>query len=895
MNETRWLARSEWWFRLLLRFYPVDFRDEMGEAYVETYRDHARDALRRGGVLRLAAVWLRALVDSVRNGPGEHARPAVRWRRRGNWGRDMELTLRRLARAPVFVLTMLGTLTIGLGAFAMVYAVIHKVLIAPLPYERADDLYFVWRDYSEIFDLQRGWLGGTDVAELQRAGGVIEGAAAIQRNQVTLSAGRGGAPEEIAVMLTSPELFDLLGVRPLLGRGFRPEEVGPERAPVAVLTYGMWQRLGADRAILGTEIRLNENPFTVIGVMDREFAFVQHASLGTSEGADIYITFNYDLATTEPQAGSYAGLIRVQRGTPPARVASAVAAVSRRIDERDFASRGLRIYPVGLGEDLVAGVRPALVVLGFAGAFLVLVLMVNMATLLLVRATQREQEFAVSRALGANRVALVRATLLEGGLLGMLGGAGGALVAVWGTRALIGLAPLDLPRREAITVDLPVAAVVIAIGTLLGLFAAVVPSVWAARADLSTLLRNSAVRGGSGGRGRMRRAMVVVQVALSLVLLGTGGLVVRSFERLLRAHPGFEPERVLTLRVPLTGPRFTDAATTLALQDRITTELAALPGVRSASAASALPFTAEASQNTVLFPGAPGNTGNAERDRPLVDYLGARPGYLETLRVRVLEGRSFAQRPAAPREALIDRTLAEQFFPGTSAVGATLMMGDSLTVIGVVDHVRMYDVHADGRPQVYVRPDQSVRANGAARYQSLSWVLRTGQSPLGLVPDVRAALRRIDPTLAISELRPMEELVTESLRQQRLSAVLVAGFAIGALLLAAMGLFGVVSGAVTRRRHELAVRLALGADHPRVLRLVLAEGASLILLGLLIGVPGLWLAGRAVRGVLVGVSTADPLTLAAVALGLGGVALLSCYIPARRVLGIQPARALRQE
>lgn len=890
MSEERWLRASERWLRLLLWLYPSDFREELGEPLVEAYRDRCRAAVRRGGPAALGRVWLRALADSLRNGLGERVRAAVSWRRRGDWGRDAGLVARRLARSPVFVLTMVGTLTVGLGAFAVVYAVVDKVLLEPLPYEEPDDLYFVWRNYTWI-ELERGWLGGPDVAALPGAGGVIEDAAALARQRATLAGSGGADPGEVEIIAATPNLFRLLGVRPALGRGFAPDEVGPGRPPVMVLSHDLWRsRFGADRSVVGSEVRLDGRPFTVIGVMGRDFRFVRHSALGPPQGADAYVTLDQHPAEMDASAGAFAGLVRARPGAPPEAVAAAVGAVGRMLDERHFERLGLRLYPVGVKPDLVAGVRPALAALGLAGVLLVVVLAVNLATLLLVRAAQREREFAISRALGADRLALVRATLLEGGLLGMLGGAGGALAAVWGTQALVALAPLDLPRRESIAVDGEIAAVVVGVGAVLGLLAGAVPATWATHTRLASLLGAAAVRGGGGGHGRVRRAMVVVQVALSLILLSAGGLVVRSFGQLLRADPGFEPAGVLTLRVPVSGQRYADHASVRSLHERIEAGLAALPGVRAVGAASALPLTAGAEQTTASFPGAPGNTGDGDHDEPVIDYVSARPGYFETLGISVLAGRAFGRPAEGVPEALIDRTLAATFFPSGNPIGATLVLaGNSLRVIGVVEHARMYGVHEDGRPQVYIRNDDD------DPQPTLSWALRTGREPLDLALEAQAVVRRIDPQLAVSELRTMDRVVGESLRQQRLSAVLIAGFSLGALLLAAMGLFGVVSGSVTRRRHELAVRLALGADPGRVLRLVLREGALLVLLGLLVGAPGIYLSGRAIGGALVGVSPFDPLTLGAVASGLALVALAACYLPARRVTAIEPARSLRQE
>jgi putative ABC transport system permease protein len=387
----------------------------------------------------------------------------------------------------------------------------------------------------------------------------------------------------------------------------------------------------------------------------------------------------------------------------------------------------------------------------------------------------------------------------------------------------------------------------------------------------------------------MRRVLVVVQVALSLVLLTAGGLVVRSFERLLRVDPGFDTAGVLTVRVPVSGTKYPDTTAVRLVHERLLRDLAAIPGVRTVGATSALPLTGEANQSGVRFPGAPGNSGDDDKDGPLVDYMAIRGGLLETLGMRLLAGRGFGPtRTPGHDEILIDRTLAAQFFPGGNAVGATARFnGDTVVVVGVVEHARQVDVHQDGLQQVYMRHDDLL-------YGGMFYVLRGDRTAWSLAPDVQAAIRRIDPGLPIADLRPMEEVVSDSLRQQRVSAVLIAGFALGALLLAAMGLFGIVSGSVNRRQHELAVRLALGADHGRVMRLVLGEGAVLVGLGLLVGLPGVYFVGRTIGGILVGVSPYDVPTLLAVAAGLAAVAMVACWVPARRVAGIEPSRSLRE-
>jgi putative ABC transport system permease protein len=811
--------------------------------------------------------------------------------RSGRWARDTQVTFRRLLRAPGFVAATVCTLTVGLGTFAVVYTAYQKILVEPMPYERPDDLYYAWRDYT-WFGFERGWLGPTDIAEFQQAGGIFEGAAGMQTGNWTVSLADDADPFEIPVLSTTPNLFDLLGVRPVLGRGFRPEEVGPDRPEVVVLTHRLWQRLGGDPAIVGTDLTLNGNPWTVIGVMGPDFRFVRHSSMGPPQPADAFIPVNQHLAEGNPGSGSWAGLIRVRPGTPPEAVEAAVAAVGALVDERDFNSQGLRLYPTGLRDDLVAAARPAVTVLLLAGVFLVLVLLVNLATLLLARAARREREFAVSRALGASPAALARPTVIEGAVLGLVGGVGAVLVGLLGTRWLVALAPLDLPRRDAIAMDGSIALVVLGTGVAVGLAAAAGPGVWAARTRVGSLLGVMGVRGG-GGSGGMRRGLVVVQMALSLVLLTAGGLVVRGFDRLLRVDPGFDPAGVLTVRIPIMGAASPGIEGINALHDRLQAELAALPGVIAVGAAPGLPLTGTgANQTGFTFPGAPGITGDDDVDSPLVDWTGVRPGYFEAIGARLLEGRTFHGPPReGVVEIVIDRTLARQFFPTSSAVGATTTFGgEPAEVIGVVDHIRRVDIHQEGLPQVYLRND----AEGPTWF-SMSWAIRTHRPPASLIPEVRNAVRAVDPRLPLEQVRAMDEVVSDALRQQRISAVLIGGISLGALLLAAMGLFGLMSGTVTRRRHELAVRMALGAGHQRVLRLVMKEGATLVGLGLLIGLPGVYLGGRFLHGMLYGVSPFDPVTLIAVTLGLALVALAATYLPARRVLGIEPAGVLREE
>jgi putative ABC transport system permease protein len=898
MIQDRLLRLSRLWFQLLLRLFPEDFRDEMGTDVVEAYCARARSSLTRGGAMRLPWLWLRALADALWNGLAERLQPAASWRRGGNWGRDLELARRRLLRSPVFVAATLGTLTVGLGAFAVVYTAVDKVLLARMPYREADNLYFVWRDQSASGGLKRDWLFGPDVADLQNAHGVIEGAVGLQLSVPTLSVRPDGEPQQILMMLTSPNLFELLGVAPLLGRGFAAHEVGPTRPAVIVLSHALWTRLGGRRSIVGSQVWLSGSPYTVIGVMGPDFRFVRHSTYGPAQEPEAYLPFGFHLTDQNPPSpntATFAALIRVRTGTSPEQVAAAVDAVERVVNERNHQATLVALLPIRLKDDLVAPVRPVLLALGVAASLLIVALTVNLSSLLLARAAEREREFAVSRALGANGSAVVRAMVIEGAVLGLIGGVAGTLAGSWGARMLVTLAPLDLPRRDEIALDMSAAVVVSTVGLVLGVVAAALPAAWALRASLSSLLA-ARVRG-AGGSQTLRRGIVVAQVALTVVLLSAGGLVARSFERLLAVDPGFSPAGVLTFRVAMGPLLFPKRADAFAFQDRIEAALGALPGVESVSATAALPLSASAPQNsiwgwqeTIAIPGAPGNTGDAQRDSVLVQIVTTRAGYAESMGLRILAGGSFerARLDDVP-EALIDEHLARRFFPTGTPIGAAIPFKETtLRIVGVVKQARLHNLHEDGRPQLFIRAEDWVAHMPV-------WVLKTDEDPLALVPEVRRAIRQIDPRIPVSSVQTMDEIVTEALRQPRLSVVLIGGFALGALLLAAMGLFGMISGSIVRRQGELSIRLALGASQHRMLTLTLGEGALLVVMGMVIAIPGVYAAGSLIRGLLVDVSPWDPLTLVAVALGLLSVTLVACYVPARRVLRIDPALLLRQD
>jgi putative ABC transport system permease protein len=407
--------------------------------------------------------------------------------------------------------------------------------------------------------------------------------------------------------------------------------------------------------------------------------------------------------------------------------------------------------------------------------------------------------------------------------------------------------------------------------------------------SLASLMAGSGVRGARTVTP-MRRMLIVTQVAIALVLLCAGGLVVRSFQALLDSEPGFRSHNVLTFTTAM-GPRlFPKPEAAMQFEDRLVAALSALPGVADVSATTALPLLGGASQATITMPAAPGNTGSTDHDAPLVDVIAVRPRYPQVMGMTLVAGRTFdVDRRDGVKEAMIDTHLARTFFPAGTPAGATLIYNQQpLTIIGVVTQARMYDLHEDGRPQIYVRAEDWTP-------YTPGFILRTSGDPHALIAAMPRVVRQVDPRIPVSFVQTMDDVVNDKMRQPRISAVLIAGFAGGALLLVAMGLFGLVAGMVAQRRGELAVRLALGATHERVLRLVLGEGARLVAIGMVVAMPGIYMASQLVRGLLVGVSPFDPSTLSAVAVGLGVVTMAACYVPARRVLRIDPAPLLRRD
>ena len=883
---------TELWIRALLVLYPPEFREGYEGALLETFREQWAAT----PVLRRPAVWMRTTAGLVRGAVAERTRGGRRQRRgdgMGRWRMELGLAARRLLRAPGFAVVSMGTLALAVGAFGAVFAVVSGVLLREMPYPEPDELTWVWRDYWG--DFPRGWVSGLDVSLLREHDDVFVGVAGLRTGRANLATGDGTGARDVALILGSPGYLRLLGVDPMLGPGFRgtPEDGAfGDLLDEVVLHHDLWQRAwGGDPAIVGRTVRLDGEPFRVVGVMPPWFDFRMSSSLGDPVPADAYVTHRVDLAAQEVYDGSFAGLARVRPGTSEAEVEAALGQVAGVLDA-DFRNRGLRLWTTRVRDDLVAGFRgPLLSVLG-AAAFLLLILAGNLATLFLARAGEQMRSAAVRTALGAGRPALLRAAVSEPILVGLGGLVGGTLLALLGTDLLADALRDTLPRAAEIGFDARVWAGVAGAVVVAGLLSTVGPVARWLSVDPARGMAEGGRSGASGAAERAREGLVVAQVALALTLLVGTGLLVKSVQELLAEDPGFEVSNALTFRVGIQGTDYADDTVAFQTQEALRRDFESLPGVVSAGYGNALPLSQETNQLQVHFPDfvAP----DPEDSRQMVDLFVVSPGYVESMGMRLLAGRSFepGDETAGGGVALIDDVLARRFFPDGPAVGGRLVIrgSDTLTVAGVVDQPRLYSVREDDRAQVFLPATPGIRTD-----THFVLALEEGRSPGALAEPVRRSVEDLDPDLAISDVASARELVRRSLVPERLNMRLALIFAVAAMVLAGLGLYGVVSGMVLRRRREIGLRMAMGADGGRVVRRVLGRGLRLVALGAVVGAVLSWAVGRWIASLLFGVSPLDPATLVGSALMLGTVAVVASWLPARRAVRIPPSEALRAD
>ncbi|MEO5959409.1 MAG: ABC transporter permease [Opitutaceae bacterium] len=801
---------------------------------------------------------------------------------------DLRLALRQLAKSPGFTTIAVLTLALGIGASAVVFSVVDRVLLRPLAYPQSERLVVIRE--TKLPQVPEFSVASGNYFDWREQAQGFEQLAAI-RNTIYNLTGRG-EPQRLTADRVTPNYFTTLRTRPLLGRDFTDEEA-VAKAPVAILAHGFWLRqFGSRTDAIGASIQLNGQPFTIVGVMPENFR----------PGSRTEIFTPVDYADNKQNHGAHNMQVygRLKDGVTIEQARSELAAVAKRLEQQyPTTNTGWSTLVTPMFDHAVGNVSQILYPLLGAVGFLLLIACANVANLQLARATARAKEISVRSALGATRGRLIRQLLSESVLLALLGGALGVLVAKWGMDALLAFAPDSLPRTAEIALDGRALGFACVVALVTGVGFGLVPAFQATRLNLNETLKDGG-RGTSAGssRARLRGALVVAEVALALVLLIGAGLLIRSFTRRLDISPGFQPQEALAANLSLPGKKYATPAQQTAFVEEALGRLAAIPGVQSAAVTTILPFSGDDMNLRFDISGRP-PVSDSEIQSTL--FYAITPDYLHAMGIRLIRGRAFttADRADAPRVVLINEALARKFFPDQDPIGQRLRVTNAeAEIVGIVGDVQHFVLgDATSRPQTY-EPFAQVSLN------FLTFVVRAapggaGETKVGLAANlpaaIRAALYAVDKDQPIDNVRPLTDLVASSVSRQRFAMFVFAVFSGVALLLAAIGIYGVTAYAVTQRTNEIGIRMALGAQRGDVLRLIFAQGSRLIGLGLVCGVAGALALTRYLSSLLFNVSATDPLTFGAIAALLAAVAAIACLIPARRATKVDPMVALRSE
>jgi putative ABC transport system permease protein len=783
----------------------------------------------------------------------------------------------------------LVALALGIGATTAIFSVVNAVLLQPLPFREAGQLLVIWeknapQQKDELF------VAGVNFDEWRRRSHTMAAMAAIQDVHVNLTGGPNGHldAEEVKAERVSASLFPLLGVQPVLGRGFLAEEDSPARADVALLSYELWQRrFGADPSIAGKAVRLRGLSYTVVGIMPPGFSILE-------PGVDVWIPLGLNLNNPREMDGRYLKVIaRLKRGVGFERALAEFASLGGSLESAYPAvDSGYRPDLRPLTEQLVGRTRQSLLVLLAAVGLLLAIACANVANLLLARGATRRKEIAVRAALGASRLRITMQLLAESVLLALAGGALGAVLAAGAVSLVARLGPANIPRLAQIHADWRLLLFAVVISVLTGILFGMAPALQISGGNLNAALLESG-RGGTVGRsGRaLRSGLVVLEIALALVVLIGATLLARSFNRLRSVSPGFDPSNLLTFRLPLAGGSNAAPPRRVAFLHDVLPRLAALPGVRGVGACNGLPLTGLGLG--VMFTVADRPAPPADQ-RPVALARSVTPGYFRVMGIPLVAGRTFtdADNNQSPAVAVIDQTLARRFWPTASPLGGRLAL-DSVPpqvaeVVGVVAGVKQESVQAEEWPTIYSPYDQ-------VPTPAPNIVIRTGGAPLPLAVSAQAEVRRLDPDQPVADVRTGDEIVSRAVAGPRFSTLLLGLFGIIAFVLTAVGIYGVVSYDVGERVQELGIRMALGAQKADVLRLILGHAVRLAALGIALGLAGALVLTRLMASMLFDVHAHDFGTYAAAAAGLALVALAASYMPARRAMGLDPIKALRHQ
>jgi predicted permease len=817
--------------------------------------------------------------------------------------RDFAYAVRMLAKTPGFTLAAILSLAIGIGANTSIFSIINALLLRPLPYRDADRLVILW-NRSPGLNITEDWFSTAQYFDIKTGHhGFEQVAIAIGGNYNLTSKGE---PERVGTIRVSSNLLPMLGQAAAVGRIFAPDEDSPGRPATAVLSYGMWLRhFGADPKMIGKSVTLNGVPYEVVGIMPRAFSLPREVlpTLDGAEQADILLPLPLPLdAAQNRDHEDYNIMGKLRPGVSIAQAQAEMDTITARL-RHDYPQTyppngGLTFGIVPLLEQVVGDARPTLfVLLGAVGVVLVIAC-ANVANLLLARAVARQKEIAIRTALGASRLRIVRQVLTESMLLSLSGGACGVLLAFWSLHWIHVFGPKSVPRINDIGIDRVALVFTFVLSVFSGAVFGLVPALRVSRFDLHATLKDSN-RGTAGtsavwGRGHnMRRMLVISELALCVMLLVGAGLLIRSFVYLENVSPGFNPNQVLTLELTMSGPKYDDPKAVVAAYRQLWSRLESLPGVTASGAVTSLPLSQMFAWGPITVEGRvppPGeNFINADQR-----VVGGH--YFEAMEIPLRSGRFFNEHdtPASPKVVVIDEYMAQQLWPNQDPIGRRIHYGGITdkdpweTVVGVVGRVKQYTLDSDSRIALYLPQTQYPT-------RAMNVVLRSAADPAALAPAVKQQIHELDSDLPLYNVRTMDQRLDESLAQRRFAMLLLTLFAGVALALAVIGTYGVMSYLVNQGTREIGIRIAMGATHRAIERLIVWKGLALALCGVAIGTTGAFAVSRLMRSLLFGVTPFDPFTFVAISLLLTLVTLLASYIPARRVAQIDPIVALRDE
>jgi putative ABC transport system permease protein len=799
----------------------------------------------------------------------------------GDLLQDLRYAVRVFAKNPGFSIVAVIALALGIGATTAIFSVANSVLLRPLPYADPDHLMVIREtrlpSYRE-FSVSPG-----NFTEWQDQNSALQQITVYRGESFTLIG--GGDPERIQASTVSAGLISMLGARPAYGRTFTTEEDRAGRGTVAIISYGLWQRrFAGDLSILGQPINLSGSTYTVVGIMPPSFMFPER-------NTDVWLPIALDEKARQDHFSHYLQAIgRLKSGATVSDAQTEFTAIAGRLQQQYPATNGgwdVKIAP--MLDYVVRDVRTGLRVLLGAVASVLLIACGNVANLLLARSAGREKEFAIRAALGAGRLRVVRHLLTESLVLALCGGGLGLLFSAWGVKMLLLFAPEDLPRIKQVSIDARVLLFTLSLTLLTGIIFGLAPALQAARINLTGSLKQGGHYGQAGSGGRIRSALVVLELAMALIMLVGGGLLIRSFWRLRQINPGFNPDHAIALKIPLSG-KYSGQGRAAAFTTQLIQTVSAMPGVESVGATDVLPL---GNSNMTYF-GIQGRPLEPASERPTTNYYAVSSEYFKSMGIPLLRGRFFDEGDVkgAKPVAIINETMALRYFPDQDPIGAVINMAGEpkfhTEIVGVVG-----DVTQEGLDTV--NPVQTYQPLMQQPPSSLSLVVRSAINPMALGPAIRSEVLSIDSEQPVTDIRPLDQILSKSLASRRFEMGLLVTFASVSLILASIGLYGVMSYSVTERRREIGIRMALGAGRERVLGDILKRGALLTAVGIGAGLAGAFAATRLMADLLFKVSTTDFVTFAAVSGVLAGVSLAASFIPALKATRVDPIVALRCE